>query len=156
MNTVMPQKGLEDIFDEITREVTECAGGISLFRGESCLTGKLCTVSVAFVRGFHTCVSFCAEEPLFTRLTQYMMQNTEVTPQDVEDFTKEYFNVLCGHIAARLFRETKISSRFGVPVFYQGCYIPDGHGDYFAINYTSDRNENAQLMHYALKPTLYN
>lgn len=154
MNTVVPQKGLEEIFDQITREVTEHAAGISLCRGDIHPTGDLCTVSVAFERGFHTCVSFCAEEPLFTRLTRYMMQETEVTPQDVEDFSKEYFNMLCGHIAARLFQVTKISSRFGIPAFYRGRYVPEGHGDHFVISYTSDENENAQLIHHTPKSML--
>lgn len=40
-----------------------------------------------------------------------------MAPQDVEDFAKEYFNVICGQFVARLFQLTKVASRFRIPVF---------------------------------------
>lgn len=156
MHTVMPRKGLEEIFDKVTRDVTERVAGISLCREDTHPTGNLCTVYVAFERGVCTGVSFCAEEALFVRLTRYMMQEEEVTPQDVEDFTKEYFNMLCGYISGQLFQATKISSRFGIPYFYRGRFMPEGHEIHFAINYTSDENERAQLVHHMPEVTVQN
>lgn len=144
----MPQEGLKEIFDQITRKVTEQAAGISLNRGEIAPAGELYTVYVAFERGFRAGVSFCAEASLFTRLTKHMMQQDEITRQDVEDFTKEYFNVLCGQIASRLFQVTKVAARFGIPTFHSGRFEPAGHEEHFVISYTSDGNENAQITHH--------
>lgn len=154
MNNALPQEGLEEIFDEITREITKCAAGISLCQGDTLLEGDVYTVYAAFERGFQTSLSFCAEAPLFARLTRYMMQEERVTPKDVEDFSKEYFNILCGRLASRLFQVTKIPSRFGIPVFYQGRYVPEGQGEHFIINYMSDENERAQLIHHTPKAVL--
>lgn len=148
MNTMMPRQGLEEIFDQITREVTEHAAGICLCQGNISPVGDLCTVYAVFEHGFQTSVSFCAETALFIRLARYMLQAEEITFQDVEDSAKEYFNMLCGRIAARMFQLTKIPSRFGIPVFYPGCYAPEGYREHFVIRYTSDKNENAQITHY--------
>ncbi len=148
MNTAMIQKGLKESFAQITREVTEWAAGICLCQGDSFPAGDLCTVYVAFERGIQTSVSFCAEASLFMRLTRYLLQAEELTFQDVEDSSKEYFNILCGYFAAQMFQMTKVPLRFGIPVFYPGRYVPEGYEEEFVICYTSDRNENAQLIYY--------
>lgn len=148
MNTIS-QDILDTVFDEVTRQVTENVGGIRLYRGDIPPSGELYTVHAAFQRGFHSSLSLCADASVFTRLTQYIMQDTNVTPQDIEDFSKEYLNVLCGHVASRLFQVTKVASRFGIPSFHSGRYQPEGQEDQFVINYFSDKNEGVQLIHHA-------
>lgn len=148
MDTAMPRERLEEVFDQIIREVTKQAAGICLCQGDILPSGELCTVYTVFERGFDTSVSFCAESSLFVRLTQYMMQERQITAQDVEDFSKEFFNMLCGHISSRMFQMTKVASRFEIPVFYRGRYVPEGHEEHFAISYISDENENAQFIHH--------
>jgi hypothetical protein len=145
LDTVVPQEGLKEIFDQITRGVTQQAAGISLHEGNVKPTGEMYTVYATFERGLRTSVSMCAEASLFARLTKYMMQEEEITHQDVEDFSKEYFNMLCGQIAARLYQVTKVASRFGIPSFHHGRYVPEGCGEHFELTYTSDGNENAEL-----------
>lgn len=149
MNTAISQDILDTVFDEVTRQVTESLAGIRLHRTNTAPTGELCTVYAAFQRGFTSSLSLCAEVSVFTRLTQNIMQDPRVTPQDVEDFTKEYFNVLCGHVASRLFQLTKVPSRFGIPTFHRGLYKPDHHQNQFMINYSSDKNEGLQLTHHS-------
>lgn len=148
MDTVLSEEKLWDVFDQVTREITEKVGGIRLHEGDISLNEDLCTVHAAFARGFHSSLSLCADTSMFTRLTQSMLQEEEVTAQDVEDFTKEYFNVLCGHIASRLFQTTKVASRFGIPEFYTGYYQPENQKEQFTICYYSDKNEGARLSHY--------
>lgn len=148
MNTTISQEILDTVFDDVTREVTQTVSGIRLYRKDVLPTGDLYTVYAAFQRGFHSSLSLCAEISVFVRLTQYIMQSDRVTPQDVEDFSKEYFNVLCGHVASRLFQATKVASRFGIPAFYHGRYQPEGFENQFTINYFSDKNEGVQLIHH--------
>lgn len=148
MNTAISQEILDTVFDEVTRQVTETVAGIRLYRGDSPPDGELCTVYAAFQHGFSSSLSLCAESSVFKRLTQHIMQDKQVTQQDVEDFTKEYFNVLCGHVASRLFQLTKVASRFEIPSFYIGRYQPENHQDQFTINYFSDKNEGIQLTHH--------
>lgn len=148
MDTVMSEEKLQDVFDEVTREVTEKVAGIRLCEGDASPEEDACTVHAAFERGFHSSLALCADTAMFTRLTQSMLQEEEVTRQDVEDFTKEYFNVLCGHIASRLFQVTKVASRFEIPAFYNGRYQPENQKEQFAICYSSDKNEGARLSHF--------
>lgn len=148
MDTVMSEEKLQDVFDQVTREITENVSGIRLCIGESSLEEDSCTVYAAFAKGFHSSLALCADTAMFVRLTQSMLQAEEVTPQDVEDFTKEYFNVLCGHIASRLFQVSKVASRFGIQEFYNGRYQPENQTEQFAICYSSDKNEGARLSHF--------
>lgn len=150
MNTAISQEILDTIFDEVTRQVTETVAGIRLYRGNIVPVGEIYTVYAAFERGFSSSLSLCAEASVFIRLTQHIMESVHITHQDVEDFTKEYFNVLCGNIASRLFQITKTASRFEIPSFYRGRYQPENYQDHFAINYFSDKNEGVLLTHHTL------
>lgn len=148
MDRAMSQKRLAQVFDEVVREVTERASGIRLLESGTKLAGELCTVYTSFQRGYRTGVSLCAERSLFTRLTQRMMQTEEVSPQEVEEFSREYFNALCGRIVSQMYPETKIPARFDRPSFHEGRYSPRGRQKHFSIRYTSDGAGNAELVHH--------
>lgn len=149
MNADVPRERLREIFDQVVRDITRREAGICLAPGEREPDGELYTVYTVFERGFRTCLSLSAEASMFVRLTQGMMGREDVTARDVEDFAKEYFNVLCGHIMARLFRETRIPARFSPPVFRRGRYAPENHRRHIVLTYASDGNERAQLIHHA-------
>ena len=152
MDTVMSQETLKEVLDQILREMTEQTAEIQLYQGEAPPGGELHTVYARFERGFHFILSLCAAPSVFLRLTQAMMQGDAVTARDVEDFSKEYCNVLCGHIAAALFRHTGIASRFKIPVFCYGRYQPEELPEQFVLHYFSDQNESVQLTYYAACP----
>ena len=88
---------------------------------------------------------------LLQRLTQRFMQQNQVDPQDVEDFTKEYFNVICGRVVSQLFQTAHIRSRFCIPRFCRGRYVPAGEGTCRCVlNYVSNCKEGVQLIHQTL------
>ncbi len=148
MNLTMPRENLEEIFDQIIREITKQAVGIELHRSKNALDGELFTVYIAFEKGFRTSLSLCAERSVFVQFARYMMQQEDIGYQDMEAVAKEYFNVLCGHIAARLFQKVKIPARFSVPAFYVGRYAPKDYSEHIVLTYSSSENENVQLVHY--------
>lgn len=148
MDSAMPQEKLEEVFDRITRKVTRDSVGIQLVQGGTPPENNLCTVHITFRRGFSSSLSFRADAAIFVRMTQSIIKGRRITPQDVEDVAKEYFNVLCGHIAADMFKATRISSRFGVPSFHQGSYAPQNQKEQFVLNYSNAHNESAQLVHH--------
>lgn len=151
MDTILPQEELREVFDQITRDITEKVAGIRLYQGNAPPSDEVCTVYAAFERGFSSSLSLCAERSLFTRLTQHMLEAESVSDQDIEDFSKEYFNVLCGYVASALYRVTGVASRFGIPSFHRGrCRLP-GQRDQFVISYFSDRDESVQLTHYTVR-----
>ncbi len=148
MNTAIPQKNLEEMLDRAVREVTKQAAGVCLFQGGGELSEDLCSVHISFNRGFHTSLTLCADTALLTRMAQNALEEETPTTQDLEDFCKEYFNILCGKIAAILFRYTKIPARFSVPEFYRGRYTPEEHQMQFVLTYADGNQQSAHLTHY--------
>lgn len=148
MQNQISHEVMQEVFDKATQEVTEQVAGIRLHQAPAAPSEEICTVHTNFNGGFHFGLSMCADVKLFTRLTQYMMQQETIERQDMEDFVKEYFNVLCGHIAAGLFQTTKVASRFSIPSFHNGRYRPDGMQEEIILSYASDRNESVQLTHH--------
>jgi len=149
MDAVLSMQRLNEIYEQAARFVTEQMSGIHLSAGKCPMTGELCTVYTYFVgNGVRSGLAFCAEEGLFTRLTQQMMQSEAVEPQDIEDFTKEYFNVLCGNITSAMYEDTKIAARFQFPEFCRGRYQPGDQWESWELGFHSDHDENARLVHY--------
>lgn len=148
MNTALPQKELERLLDAAVREVTESIAGVQLCRGGDPPGDDLCTVHIAFRKEFHSSLSLRADTSMLTGLAQSALRMETVSPQDLEDFAKEYFNVLCGKIAAIFFKTTKKPARFSVPSFYWGFYEPEGQRQQFELNYSDERCRSAQLIHH--------
>ena len=148
MNTVMTREELEQVLDQALQDVTEQTAGVRLHQGEQPLGEDLCTVHITFDKGFGTSLTLCADTSLLVRMAANSFHEDAVTQEDLEEFCKEYFNVLCGHIATGIFRATKVAPRFSTPTFFHGCYTPDGHATHFILNYTSDEQENVQLTHH--------
>lgn len=148
MNTAMRQENLLEMLDQVVREITQQMTGITLCPSGNGVDGELGTVAITFLEGFRTTLSLCAEMSLFKQMAQYIMMEEQVTPQDVEAVAKEYINVLCGHIAARLFSTSKKPTRFSIPAFYQGQYAPDHHWEHITLTYSSGEGKNIRLIHY--------
>lgn len=148
MYTAIPEEKLREDLDRIIREVTEDSAGIALVRAEAEPRDHICTVHIGFRQGFHSSLSLRADAALFVRLAQSMLREERITAQDLEDVAKEYFNVLCGHIAAALYQATHISARFSVPSFHWESYSPEDHKEQFVIRYSSGQNEAAELVHH--------
>lgn len=148
MNNAMEQEELEQILDQAVQDVTERTAGVHLFQGGQSSGDDLCTVQITFDRGFKTSLTLCADTRLLYRMACNSFHEESVTPEDLEEFSKEYFNVLCGRIAGAMFRATQIPAHFGPPVFYHGRYEPEGREIQFALTYSNEYSEGAQLIHH--------
>lgn len=147
MNTAMSQKELEDLLDKAVRAVTEQSIGIQLYQGENSLGNDVCTVLVSFNKGFNTSLTLCADTTLLSRMARNVF-GEGFDEQDLEDFSKEYFNVLCGKIAGFLKETTQIAARFSVPIFFRGPYIPEDYKTQFVLTYSDDQHKGVQLIHH--------
>lgn len=148
MDTVLSLNQLREIYGSSTCLVTEQTSGIRLEPRDVQLDGDVCTLYTSFDKNVHSGLAMYADSRLFHRLTQRMMRAEEVNAQDVEDFSKEYFNVLCGHIAVALFRDTKVAARFQIPAFHRGWYRPKEQEERMRLDFLSDGNEGIRLIHY--------
>lgn len=148
MNTVLTKEKLEQILDQALQDVTEQTAGVRLNQGNQPPGEDLCTVHITFDKGFSTSLTLCADTSLLTRMARNSFHEDEVDPEDLEEFTKEYFNVLCGKIAGAMFQATQIPAHFGPPTFYHGRYEPEGQEVQFVLTYSDEHREGAQLIHH--------
>lgn len=146
-DTALTEEELAAMLDRIMREVTEQTVGVRLHSGEKKLGENLCTVHISFNKGFHSSLSLCAEMALMERLARKMFGEDIREMQDIEDFAKEYLNILCGRLVRFLYRATHIGASFGVPVFYRGRYAPADQKTQFVLTYMDEQQEGAQLSH---------
>ena len=148
MNTVLTKEKLEQILDQALQDVTERTAGVRLHQGDQPLGEDLCTVHITFDKGFGTSLTLCADTSLLVRMARNSFHEDAVTQEDLEEFSKEYLNVLCGKVTGAMFRATQIPAHFGQPVFYHGRYEPEGQEVQFILTYSDEHSEGAQLIHH--------
>lgn len=148
MDTAMEQRKLEEMLDSAVREVTRRTAGVELFPAQGSPDGELWTVYITFKNGFQSSLTLCGNISLLDRMARSALQEENLSRQDLEDFSKEYFNILCGKIAALLFQATKVPARFSVPALYPGRFAPEGHSRQFVLTYQDDRRQRVQLVHH--------
>lgn len=148
MNSAMTKEGLEQILDQALQDVTERTAGVRLYQGNQPLGEDLCTVHITFDKGFDTSLTLCADTALLIRMAQNSFHEEAVSQEDLEEFSKEYFNVLCGRIARAMFQATQVPAHFNPPSFHHGRYEPEGQEIQFVLTYSSGQREGAQLIHH--------
>ncbi len=152
MDKAISEEKLKTVLDQITREVMVDSAGIQLVQGDAEPGDDVYTVHVSFSGGAHSSLSLRADTTMLTRLAQSMLKVEKVTPEDLEDVTKEYFNIVCGRIARAFYQATHMAARFNVPSFCRGSYSPKDRQEQFTLNYSDERNEAAQLVHHIPNP----
>ena len=148
MNTAMTKESLVQILDQALQDVTERTAGVCLNQDNQPPGEDLCTVHITFDRGFHTSLTLCADTKLLSRMARNSFHEDEISPEDLEEFSKEYLNVLCGKGAGAMFQATQVSAHFGTPRFYHGRYEPEGQEVQFILTYSDEHSEGAQLIHH--------
>ncbi len=148
MNTAMSKEELEKILDQAVQDVTECTAGVRLHQENQSPGEDLCTVQITFDRGFRTSLTLCADRELLYRMASNSFHEESVSAEDLEEFSKEYFNVLCGRIAAAMFKATQVPAHFAPPVFYHGRYEPEGQEIQFMLTYSDEYSKGAQFIHH--------
>lgn len=147
----LTQTEIQGILNCVMQDITNRLTQIYLCEQDAALSGDICTVHTTFEGGYHATLTLRVDKALMHRLTQRAMQQEQVAPEDVEDFTKEYFNVICGQVVAKLFQTAHISSRFHIPSYCAGCGMPvEGGTCRCVLNYVSSCREGVQLIHQIL------
>ena len=149
------QREIPKILDRVMQNISSHVIDIRLCDQPRPLTDdQICTIHTKFEGGYCGILVLYTDMELLLRLVRDLIPENEISPQDVEDFAKEYFNVICGQIVSQLFEATHIASRFHIPTFCRGKYVPEGlrGGGQCVRNYVSRYNEGAQLIHQFVRP----
>ena len=148
MNTALAKEELERILDQAVQDVTEQTAGVCLRQDNQSPGEDLCTVRITFDKGFHTSLTLCADTGLLSRMACNSFHEESISPEDLEEFSKEYFNVLCGRIARAMFQATNVPAHFSPPVFYHGRYEPEGSEVQFMLTYSDGDCGGAQFINH--------
>lgn len=153
MDIYLPQELLQVISHSV-QDITSRLGGIELAENGEILSDDTCTVHTILEGAHRAALLLCADTALLTRLAQKIMHREAVTAQDIEDVTTEYFNIICGRVAAGFFQSAHISSRFHTPSFCPGRYLPEACAAcQYVFNYSSGNKEGVQLVYMGLHPS---
>ena len=148
MNSTLTQEELERILNQAVQDVTERTAGVRLHQEDMPPGEDMCTVQITFDKGFHTSLTLCADTSLLYRMACNSFHEEMLEPEDLEEFSKEYFNVLCGRRAGAMFQATQVPAHFNPPAFYRGRFEPEGREVQFVLTYSNEYNEGAQLIHH--------
>ena len=142
--------GIYDIMDRVMQDITNPIDQIHPEGQNMDLSEDVCMVQTTFEGGHQGSLTLCVDTALLTRLAKQVLEEETVAPEDLEDFAKEYFNVICGQIVARLFQLTKTVSRFHIPCVCTGLQKPNKGGvGCHVLNYTNNCHEGVRLIHQA-------
>lgn len=144
---------LQSILNHSIQDITSRFAGIQLQEENTTLSNDICTVHTVLEGSRPAALLLCADTALLTRLARSIMHRDVVTPRDIEDVATEYFNIICGRIAAGIFQAAHIPSRFQSPLFRTGLYLPESDPErQCVLHYTSGDNEGAHLIYMGLLP----
>ncbi len=149
MEKALTKDTLEKILDGAIRDVTEQTAGVQLVKEQQNPLGdNICTVHITFDKGFDKGLILYADTSLLMRMAQNTFHDENISREDLEEFGKEYFNVLCGKVAGALFRETQTAAHFSPPTFYSGRFFPESREAVFALTYSDGNSDGAAIVHY--------
>lgn len=150
----LSERELRKILDRSIQDITGRYAGIRLREGDRELSKDICTVhTVLEGERRRAALLLRADTALLARLTRHIVGKEAVTGQDIQDAATEYFNILCGHVAAGLFQWEHVSHRFRPPRFHPGCYRPGERGkDPCVLRYAGEDGGGVQLVYMGLEP----
>ena len=151
MGFVLMKQELKHVLNCSIQDVTSRFAGIELTEGDAALSDDICTVHTILEGNCRGALLLCADTALLTRVAQKIMGSENVTLRDIEDVATEYFNVICGRVVAGIFQTTRVSSRFQIPRFLTGRYLPEERAScQCVLNYNGGNNERMQFSYVGL------
>ena len=67
---------------------------------------------------------------------------------ELDDFTKEYLNIICGQIVGKLFQTSRCTCRFHIPIFSAGGHSIESWSPHHSVlHYSNPCNECVQFIH---------
>ena len=149
MNSITYEE-MQGILNNIMVCITEKMTGMHLKCEENISINDACTVNVTFEGNCDVKLSLCADKLFFIRITKDILQEDNVTEQDMQETAKEYLNVICGNLIGKLFHAKYKPTRFKLPVFEKGNHIIDDNNDNIEricqTCYYNDYNESVMLV----------
>jgi hypothetical protein len=113
-------ESIQELMDEVVKDITKRMAGIDLERASTDALpsdGKVSALiaEVSGTDGFT--LVYNAEDALLREIAQKMKRKPVEDMDEVGEYTREYFNVICGHVISQLNRKTQSTLRFALPQY---------------------------------------
>lgn len=110
---------LSPIMERVVCDITQRVGRLELSPAQQASSeghGPRCALQTTLDGAYRSRLVLAGDYAFFSHLAENMMGGPPA-PEDVEDYALEYFNMLCGHVVAEIFRETQAAAKFHCPIF---------------------------------------
>ena len=142
---------LHELICTVTQQITQTVAHIDLTPCELELDPHqdLCYVYTTMTAPYPTRVVLCAERTFLQRLTENILGHPTSDPDDLREYTIEFFNVLVGRMAGEFYHLTRMGSRFHPPLFSEGHYteLPSPETLKNAVTFTDPKSEHVMVVH---------
>lgn len=145
MNSLTHEQ-MQSILNNVMIGTTSQMANIDLKNQEFSLSDDLCTVNMMFAGNCEVTISLYADKSFLVRLTQEVLQEQEVTAEDVEDTAKEYLNIICGHLTRELFPLVNRPTKLSFPSFQNGRHTLDKETQYSCELYYINKDKDGVLL----------
>ena len=143
---------LHELICDMTQKITQNVAHIDLTPCdmEPDPHRSLCSVYTTLSGGYSACLVLCAERTFLHRLTENILGHPTDDPEDLEEYAKEYFNVLCGRLVGEIYQVTGLGAKFHPPCLQDGHYsrspsAPDVRLQ--PICFTNSKSEHLMVLH---------
>ena len=147
----IPAERVQELIHSVTVRITQQVAQINLQIGEHPPhpKGDLCAVYTTIEGTYHARLVLCAERLFLQRMTENMLGDPMHYPDDLEEYSKEFFNILCGRIVGEICQANNAHVTFHPPSFTEDpSVLSEFYGNPGAlICFTSDQNENVIVLH---------
>lgn len=113
-----------DFLSTTAINITQKVTGLELRPSErvSLEASDVASFSVRTSGGFRISLVLCAQLKVLREITKRMKRQDEVTSGDVEIYSGEYFNIVCGVFLSHVNNTQHTKTRFNIPCFTEGFY----------------------------------
>lgn len=135
---------IQSIVDSVIKDITKRVASVELHETEYDLdqSGEHCSLCVTVQGEYKITIIYNAEQRLLRTIAEHMKRGPISDSEEIALYTKEYFNILCGHVVSLINHITHSSARFGIPQYAKGAYaLGDGTQPFFKIAYQSEEGE---------------
>lgn len=115
---------LTKITDRAIKDIARRVAGMDIWETDRAAIDETNARSlVTTARGdYELTIVFCTGLCVMRAIAENMKHGQRADDADIVAYTKEFFNILCGHVVSALNRSVHASARFGIPLLIKGPY----------------------------------
>lgn len=120
---------LSEITDRAVKDISKKVARMDMLNADAVPVEEdgadSCSLVTTAKGDYELTIVFCAGFRVMRAIAENMKRGESANEEDIAIYTKEFFNILCGHVVSALNRAIHASARFGIPQFLIGPFRND-------------------------------